>query len=444
MAAVPVGAAAAAFKPIRPGAARRVLVVAPHSSYRTTAFLDAAATLGVDVLFASEGEYSVVSAYADGLHIDLSDRERALRSILDEAGRQPFAGMIGTDDLTTELAARAAQQLDLPHNPPHAVRIACRKDLARAALLEHGLPVPRHARVDLRQPLAQQAAGVGFPCVLKPLALSASRGVIRVDDREQFVQACARIERLLVAEGVRERDHILAEAFIPGIEVALEGMLTDGTLDVLAVFDKPDPLDGPYFEETYYITPSRLSEKIQTAIRASIEQGCAAYRLRDGPVHAECRINDEGVWILEIAPRTIGGLCARLLDVGTGHTLEELVLAHAMARPLKPGTRVQRGAGVLMIPTPAAGILRRVEGLMAAERIPFIEEVTILVRDGYRLVPWPEGSSYLGFVFARAPSPEQAEAALRQAHACLNFVVAPLWDLHQNVADSNSASTIAS
>lgn len=380
----------------------------------------------------------MVSAYADGLHIDLADSKQALRSILHEAGRRSFAGIIGTDDLTIELAARAAQQLDLPHNPPRAVRIARRKDLARASLLDNGLPVPHHRRIDLRQPLVQQAKGIGLPCVLKPLALSASCGVIRVDNSEQFVNACVRIGRLLVSEGVRERNHILVEEFIPGIEVALEGMLSGGKLEVLAVFDKPDPLDGPYFEETYYITPSRLSKKVQRAISVRVEQGCAAYGLREGPVHAECRVNDRGVWILEIAPRTIGGLCARLLDLGTGHTLEELVLAHAMAHPLQHTSHGQSGAGVLMIPTPAAGILRRVEGLMAAERTPFVEEVTILVRDGYRLVPWPEGSSYLGFIFARAPTPEQAEAALRRAHACLNFVVAPLWDLRQTPANNRA------
>ena len=403
-----------------------------------------AESLGVDVLFASEGEHSVVSAYADGLHIDLDSNERALRSILDEAKRRPFAGIIGTDDPTIELAARAAQRLGLPHNPPRAVRVARRKDQARAALLEKGLPVPNYRRIDLKQALTPQAKGFGFPCVLKPLALAASRGVIRVDDHDQFVNACERIGKLLTREGVQERDHILAEEFIPGIEVAVEGMLSGGKLDVLAVFDKPDPLDGPYFEETYYITPSRLSKKIQTAIRVTIEQGCAAYGLREGPVHAECRINDEGIWILEIAPRTIGGLCAHLLDFGTGHSLEGLVLTHAMGRPLQSISSGNTGAGVLMIPTPAAGILRRVEGVLAAEQTPFVDEVTILVRDGYRLVPWPEGSSYLGFIFARAPTPAQAESALRRAHACLNFVVAPLWDLHQNVTDSNAASAIAS
>ncbi len=417
----------------------RVLVIAPHSSYRTPAFLNAADKLGVDVLFASEGKHSVVSVYADGLHIDLHDSNGAMEAILEEAKRRPFVGVIGTDDPTTEIAALAAQELRLPHNPLSAVKVARRKDLARALLLEKGIPVPNHHRINLRRPLAPQADNVRFPCVLKPIALSASRGVIRADDRTQFVQSCIRIDRLLQSEEAKERDTILAEDFIPGIEVAVEGMLTGGQLNILAFFDKPDPLDGPYFEETYYVTPSRLNRNTLQRIQQRIAEGCAAYGLREGPIHAECRVNDQDVWILEVAARTIGGLCGQLLSFGTGQSLEELVLAHAMGLPFVSTQEKAEGAGVLMIPTPSAGMLRRVEGVLAAEHVPFIEEVSILVRPGHRLVPWPEGSSYLGFIFARAPTPEQAEAALRQAHACLNFVVAPVWDLNPKTVTTTEA-----
>ena len=411
---------------------KRVLVIAPHSSYRTAAFLHAANQLEVEVLFASEGKYSVVSAHSDGLHIDMRDTANALQTILREARHSPFAGVVGTDDASTELAARVAQALSLPHNPPQAVRIARRKDLARACLAENGVPVPHHRRINLQQSLVKQSGSVRFPCVLKPLNLSASRGVIRADNPDQFLKACVRIKQLLINEDVEERDYVLAEDFIPGAEFAVEGMLTGGELNVLAIFDKPDPLDGPYFEESYYTTPSRLERAMQLQIRQRVAEACSAYGLREGPVHAECRTNDDGVWILEVAARTIGGLCGRLLTFGTGYSLEELVLAHAMSHPLPHATkRLGGGAGVLMIPTPTAGILRRVEGLVAAQNVPFIEEISILVREGHPLVPWPEGSSYLGFIFARAPTPEQAEAALRRAHAELNFVAAPLWKLKQ-------------
>jgi biotin carboxylase len=408
-------------------AGRRVLVIAPHSSYRTAPFLAAAQRLDVDVLIASPGQHSIVSALSEGLHINLQDPDAALATILREASCRPFAAILGTDDVTTELAARTARALALPHNPPDAVRCARRKDLARACLSQAGVPVPSHRRIDLRQSLAVQAATLSFPCVVKPIALSASRGVIRVDDIEQFLRACARIERILADEATgEERWVLLAEDFIPGKEIAVEAILNQGELKILSIFDKPNPLDGPYFEETYYVTPSRLTGVVQNHLHTQLAAGCRAYGLSEGPVHAEFRINERGIWVLEIAARTIGGLCARLLRIGTGYGLEELVLAQAMGDPL-PIAEPQEAAGVLMIPTPKPGILRRVEGLVAAERVRFIDELHIAVREGYELVPLPEGSNYLGFIFARAPTPVAVESALRQAHACLNFVVAPLW-----------------
>ncbi len=375
----------------------------------------------------------MVSAYAEGLHLDLSDPEASFDRIMREARRAPFAGVIATDDAVTELAARVAQALGLPHNPPAAVRIARRKDLARERLACAGLPVPRHRRIDLRRALAEQTQGLRYPCVVKPLSLSASRGVIRADTRDQLWRACARVTHLLQKEDVEERDHVLVEDFVPGSEVAVEGMLHAGELELLAIFDKPDPLDGPYFEESYYVTPSRLDAATQGRIGDCIAQACRAYGLREGPIHAECRINAEGVWVLEVAARTIGGLCARLFSIATGCSLEERVLVHCTGRR-PPGGAGDGAAGVLMIPVPQAGILRRVEGVLAAQRVPYVEEVTIQLREGYELVPWPEGSSYLGFIFARAPTAAAAEAALREAHGRLHIVVAPLWRLAEATA----------
>ncbi|MDX1486609.1 MAG: ATP-grasp domain-containing protein [Acidiferrobacterales bacterium] len=416
-----------------------LLLIAPHNSYRTLPFVDAAHRLDIDVLVASEGRHSIVSEYADGLHIDMHDAAAALATILRAAEKRPFGAVLGTDDATAELAAVVAANLALPHNPPEAARYARRKDLGRERLAREGINVPRHRCIDLQAPLSPQAEEIRFPCVLKPLSLSASRGVIRADNVHEFLQACARIERLLHNEDVQERNLLLAEDFVPGVEVAVEGVLDDGEFHVIAIFDKPEPLDGPYFEETYYITPSRLVKSIQTQLRREIAKACRAYGLREGPIHAECRINSEGVWILEVAARTIGGLCGRLFRYGVGYGLEELVLAQALGHSLSVNVE-RRGAGVLMIPVPQAGILRRVEGVMTAQRVPYIDEVVIQLREGYELVPWPEGSSYLGFIFARAPTPALAEAALRQAHRCLNIVVAPLWKLSPQPAATRTAS----
>ena len=407
----------------------RVLLIAPPSSYRISAYHQAAAGIGIDLVVASQGEHSLIPEIASGIHVDLERPEAALETIVRQAEREAFQAVIATDDATVELASRVAGRLGLAHNLPSAVRTARRKDLAREALARAGLSVPRFRRVDLGAPLEPQLEGLDYPQVAKPLALSASRGVIRADNPAELVDACRRIAPLLTRlSDPEERRYVLVEEFIPGAEYALEGMLQDGALQILAVFDKPDPLMGPFFEETYYITPSRLPQASQTAIAHAVTDACRAYGLCQGPIHAEVRLASDDVWVLEIAARTIGGDCARLLSFGTGQSLEELVLRQAT------GERVQvsppsGAAGVLMIPVPGAGVLRRVEGVMAARRVAGIQDLVIAVREGYELVPLPEGGSYLGFLFALGKSPEAVERALREAHRCLNFVLAPVWHI---------------
>lgn len=417
----------------------RVLVIAPHGSYRTTPFIKAANQLNVNVLIASQGEHSIVSAYVQGLHIDFRKENQAIKKILAEAKKQPFLGIIGTDDVTTELAARIAAKLNLPHNKPQAVKIAQRKDLARLSLQNAKVKIPQFDLLTTSKPLLEQNIQVTFPAVIKPVVLSASRGVIRVNDFFELEQAVERIKKMLADELQIEaslRKILLLEEFVPGEEVAIEGMLHGGELDVLAIFDKPDPLDGPFFEETYYLTPTSFSREIQHEIKQTLLAACQAYGLKEGPIHAECRINEKGVWILEVAARTIGGLCGRLLSLGTGYSLEELVLLHAMGKRVEIKT-LDSAAGVLMIPIPGAGILKRVEGILEAQRIPFIKDVMVEVRDGYELIPLPEGNSYLGFIFAEAATVKETEQALRDAHNCLNIVLAPLWKITGNIPAIN-------
>ena len=405
----------------------RVLLVAAPNSYRTAPFIEAAREYGIDLLIASEGRYSLVDAVSQGLQIDFNDPQNSLARIEKEAKRGVFCGVIATDDSATELASLAALRLGLPHNRPQAVQIARRKDLARYALADAEVPVPRFTLISLDRSLRFQIRGFPFPCVIKPLAMSGSRGVIRCDNFDEFLDAARRIESI-IAEALdqSERRRFLVESFIPGSEIAVEGLLSRGRFDVLAIFDKPEALDGPYFEETYYVTPTRLGRSSCEQVQATVEKACRAYGLVHGPIHAECRINPDGVWMLELAARTIGGLCSRLFRYGVGYSLEQLVLQHAMGvcpdRPVMTGA-----AGVLMIPIPNGGVLRRIEGVSAASQVTYIREVSIQVREGYELVPLPEGSSYLGFIFAVAPDPEKAEHALREAHSRLNIVIAPLW-----------------
>ncbi|WP_455212521.1 ATP-grasp domain-containing protein [Kaarinaea lacus] len=411
------------------GTKPRLLLVAPPDSYRIAAYLKAAQSLDVELQIASRGEHSLVNEIAAGVHINLDNEQQALDKILSIARQKPYQSIIAPDDYTVELAAKIAQALDLPHNPPAAARFSRRKDLARERLHQNHIPTPQFRRIDLKKDLTTQISGFPFPCVVKPVSLSGSRGVIRVNNAIEFIEACARIKKIVsMLSHEDEKNFLLVEEYIPGNEVAVEGFLKDSEFIPLALFDKPDPLEGPFFEETYYITPSRLSLEHQQHIFQQVHAACKAYGLRTGPVHAELRLHDNQAWIIEVAARTIGGECAQLLKFGTGYSLEQLVIAHSIGLDITMQP-MEEAAGVLMIPTPKPGILRRVEGVLAAQKIPLIESVIISVREGYELQTLPEGSSYLGFIFARGPNPQKVETALRQAHSLLNIVVNPLWKL---------------
>lgn len=401
------------------------LLIAQPNSYRIAPFIQAAQSMGLDVLIASRGEHSLITEINAGLHIELDDLLGAAKTILNHAQQVNFVGVMGSDDSTVELAAMVAEKLNLPHNPPSAARLTRRKDLARAHLALAGCPVPIHCLIDLRKPLQKQMSGLPWPCVIKPLNLSASKGVIRVNNAAEFIAACERVKNIIANESNEfERHHILIEDYIDGVEVAFEGYLQQGQLHNLVLFDKPDPLVGPYFEETIYVTPSQLDAATQLKITQRVAEACAAYGLVSGPVHAELRVDDRDAWILEVASRTIGGDCARSLDQGSEFNLEQLVVSLATDQPVKtkPPTDAR---GVMMMPIRQSGILRRVEGLPAARKIKFIEKVDIIIRQGNELIALPEGNQYPGYIFAKAETRQQVVDALHQSFNELDFVMAP-------------------
>jgi biotin carboxylase len=406
----------------------RVLLLLPTTTYRTPDFLEAAERLRVEVTVASEEASAVESLNPEGLlALDFRDPAGAARRAVAFAEERPVDAVVGVDEETTVTAAVIAEALGLPHNPVHAAVAARHKATMRELLSEAAVAQPAYRVFDRRAHGPEAASNqVRFPCVLKPTFLAASRGVIRADDREGFIDAWRRIERILedpevAARGGEAAREILVEDFVAGGEVALEGLLKDGELKVLAIFDKPDPLEGPYFEETIYVTPSRLPVGVQNRIAQVASHGALALGLRDGPVHAEIRVDGEAAWLIELAARSIGGLCSRTLRFGTGMTLEEVILRHALRLEMPEPEREKRAAGVMMIPIPCAGILQEVEGLDAARAVANIEDVTISIHPGQKVVPLPEGSRYLGFLFSRADAPERAESALREAHARLSF-----------------------
>lgn len=408
---------------------KRILLLLPTKTYRAEAFLSAASQLGVAVAIGSDQPQTLSElSPRKSLVINFSKPEKATEKILALDETHPIDAVVGVDDDTTVLVSMAAKALSLPHNSVESARTTRSKYQMRRVLAAAGVPSPRFELASIDTDPTDIAHRANFPCVLKPLSLSASRGVIRADDTEEFTKAFRRIVSILEAPDVKTRgdtrsQQILVEDFIPGIEVALEGILIRGRLKVLTIFDKPDPLDGPFFEETLYITPSRLPVEVQEDIISCTARTADALGLREGPVHAELRVNDNGAWIIEIAARSIGGLCARTLRFGTGMSLEELIIRHAIGMEVESLQRERQPAGVMMIPIPHAGTLREVRGKKEAERISGIEEITISIPIGQEVLPLPEGASYLGFIFARGSTPESVEACLREAHHRLEFII---------------------
>jgi biotin carboxylase len=406
-----------------------LLLLLPTTTYRTEAFIDAATRLGVELVCASERPSTLGELSPNSLvTLDFANPLGSAETIARFAESRPIDAVVGVDDLTTVTAAAISQRLGLKANALPAVSAARDKHAMRRCLAEAGVPVPRFRLVELADDPASAAGKAEYPCVLKPLMLSASRGVIRANDPGEFVAAFERIAAILArpdaAPPAGARRALLVEEFVPGREIALEGLLVGGSLHVLAIFDKPDPLDGPFFEETIYVTPSRLPAAMQSRVAAVTRDACSALGLTEGPIHAELRVNDRGPFVLEVAARSIGGLCARTLTFGTGLSLEELILCHALGRPLESLERERRAAGVMMIPIPRAGGLVSVSGAAAARAVEAIEDVVITMHPGQEVVPLPEGWQYLGFIFARAQTPAAVEGALREAHARLHFDIA--------------------
>jgi hypothetical protein len=411
------------------------LLLLPSASYRATAFVEAARRLGVALTVASELPSTFEQAQPDGLlTLDFSQPEHAADQARDFAQSHPIAGVTGVDDDTAVVAAAVAARLGLKGHPLAAARAARDKHDQRVRLAAAGVAVPRFARHRIDEDAALLATRVSYPCVLKPLRLSASRGVIRADSPAQFVAAFERVRRLLedpeVASCGEPARHLLVEDFVSGPEVALEGLVMDGRLHVLTLFDKPDPLDGPFFEETIYVTPSRLAGPAQQAIAACAQAAATALGLRDGPIHAELRYNAAGPWLIELAARPIGGRCSGALrfpakegENGIPASLEELIIRQAVGWPLPSLERERRASGVMMVPVPGAGVLREVQGVAAARAVPLVDDVVITAHPGQVLVPWPEGSRYPGFIFARGDTPDAVAAALRAAHRRLSFIL---------------------
>jgi biotin carboxylase len=392
---------------------KHLLLFAATTGYQIRVFADAARRIGAEVTLATDRCHIMEDPWGDRaipVKFDRIDESLEVLRGLDLR----VDGVAAVGDKPAVLAAGAAVIYGVPFHPPAAARACQDKHLARRLFQAAGMRVPEF----FRAASVSDAARAPYPCVLKPLGQSASKGVIRANTGAEFAAAFRRLARM----GERE---VQVEAYIPGREFALEGLVTRGRLQTIAVFDKPDPLEGPYFEETIYVTPSRAPEAVQRALIETTERAISALGLTHGPVHAELRYNDQGAWMLEAHARPIGGLCSRCLRMADAVPLEEMILVHAFGGDVSMAPLEGPASGVMMIPTPMNGLYHGAKGLDRALAVPLIEDVVITAADGQHFVPPPEGSSYLGFIFARGATPHEVEAALRRAHAALQFDFAP-------------------
>lgn len=405
---------------------RRMMLLITARSYRGESFVRAAETAGVEVIPVIAMSHQLADYWGVPLGVDYGRPEEAVQAMVAYARTSPVDAVLAVDDSGALLAAQASMRLGLPHNSPDSALAARDKHRMRRLMHAASVPCPGFRRVLLNEDPAAVAEEATYPCVVKPINLNGSRGVMRADDPAQFQRCVERLSRMLASAcSDTVSDAFLVEDFVPGVEVALEGLLHDGMLHVLALFDKPDPLDGPFFEETIYVTPSRLPVEVQTSIAACAADAARAVGLRTGPVHAELRVNERGPWMLEIAGRSIGGLCSNTLRFDMGMTLEELIVRQTCGLPLPDLTRTGAASGVMMIPIPEAGLLKRVDGVEDALTVPGVDDVEITARLNYPIVPLPEGDSYLGFIFASGDSPAAVEESLRTAHSRLGFHIVP-------------------
>ena len=433
----------------------RVLVLSHTTGYQLRAFNDAAETLGIELVFATDRCHKLDDPWQDrAVAVRFHALDESVRAIVERHRHQPVDGLIAVGDRPVVLAARAADAIGLPWHSLTGALASSDKRRSRAALMDAGLPSPDFLVI----PAAETASGAAsvwnrYPCVLKPVGLSGSRGVIRANNQDEFVAALARIRALLDRPQVRSartglEDQILVERYIDGREFAVEGVVTHGLLRVFAIFDKPDPLEGPFFEETIYVTPSSLDGEAQARVIDHVARGAQALGLSHGPIHAECRVTDAGeVYVLEIAGRPIGGLCSRVLTLQRtsvqscpssdlqcpmsgdpqrpmSASLEEVLLRHAIGESAEEWMREATAAAVMMIPIPARGMLKTITGEDAARRVPGVTDVRITAKIGQLLEPLPEAGSYLGFIFVRGDRASDAEQAVRAAFGKLKFEMA--------------------
>lgn len=405
---------------------KKLLVILPANTYRAQRFLEAARKLGVDVFIATDSDFSPPdpsNSVIDG--ISFCDPKEAGRQIADIIRHQGPMSVLAVDEAAVEVAEWTRVALGLIDHPNSGILATRDKRELRQRLRENNISQPK--TFDILE-LEQGRGEIPFPVVVKPSKGSGSIGVTKAQNQQELTKSLITVQDV-IAKMTISNQCIVVEEYIPGVEFAVDILVTDGKLHVLVIFEKPDPLVGPFFAETIYVTPPHLTDSQLEALHSVIQKCIRALSINNGPLHLELRLTSANDWVpIDIASRSIGGNCSNALAFASNTSLEELIIQNALGLEVINTQRERRASGVYMIPAETLGTLVAVHGVEAALKVRFVEDIQITVKPGTKTVPLPFDNQYLGFIFAKAPGAKTVEKALRTARALLEIEVDSNFD----------------
>ncbi len=391
---------------------KKLLLVIPENSYKSNDFVVAAEKLGIDFLIITDSE-QVSSKFSDTVIINKFDAElnkNNLKKLKD------VTHVLPVDHSALKFSGYLVDLLEVKGNKLESINLSMNKYESRK-IFNSLLDIKVNNEIIKNIDDVNTFINKNGTSVLKPIYGTASKSVLKINNVEKNKE---QIEKLM--QDCFDQDLVIEE-YIDGKEYALEGTIINSELKKIVIFDKPVEYKHPYFEESIYITPSELSSEAEKRVVSIVDKACKKIGLEDGPVHVEFKINENQIFIIEINPRMIGGLCSRCLSFGLFKvSLEEIILHAFMNNELKNIELLNNYVGVLMIPTPKSGKFISINK-EELENIPNISNVEITVPEGSDLLEPPYGDKYLGFAFSQGIDKKTVNESLLTAMNLANPII---------------------
>ena len=391
---------------------KKLLLVIPENSYKSNDFVVAAEKLGIDFLIITDSE-QVSSKFSDTVIINKFDAElnkNNLKKLKD------VTHVLPVDHSALKFSGYLVDLLEVKGNKLESINLSMNKYESRK-IFNSLLDIKVNNEIIKNIDDVNTFINKNGTSVLKPIYGTASKSVLKINNVEKNKE---QIEKLM--QDCFDQDLVIEE-YIDGKEYALEGTIINSELKKIVIFDKPVEYKHPYFEESIYITPSELSSEAEKRVVSIVDKACKKIGLEDGPVHVEFKINENQIFIIEINPRMIGGLCSRCLSFGLFKvSLEEIILHAFMNNELKNIELLNNYVGVLMIPTPKSGKFISINK-EELEKIPNISNVEITVPEGSDLLEPPYGDKYLGFAFSQGIDKKTVNESLLTAMNLANPII---------------------